>query len=433
MNAISDALLTLRGVQLYRSFLRRSQYFNEEQIRAQQTSWLARILQHAHANIPWYSSRFREHGVNPFGSDPFAELAKLPILTKAEVRENHADFCVSGAAATSVAFTTSGTTGEPLQAYTSKNQWIFEQGVIWRQWAWAGYRFRDKMAVFRSYAPAPGEPLMRTDRLRNWTYFSVFRMDDAALDEYFRFLESWKPRFLRGYPSSLMLVAQHALRRGIRIPSLKAAFVASEAVPEGLRQALRDAFGIELFDHYGQAEITAMLHDCERHEGLHVDWEYGFVELVPAESSDTRRLVATNLHNLSMPLLRYDTGDLVVGGWGRCSCGRGAPTLAPIIGRKDDYLIGADGSRMSTVRLYTYFSKLKEIRRFQLRQDQPGKLTVAVAAWDGEPREAATTLRRKIEHDLSELTGLTVHVPEDPEFVQAREGKFPVFIQRIAK
>jgi phenylacetate-CoA ligase len=271
------------------------------------------------------------------------------------------------------------------------------------------------------------------DKLRNWAYFSVFEMDDTAIAEYARFLQAWKPRFLRGYPSSLLLVAQHALRYGWRLPGLKGAFVASELVPPQLREVLRQAFDIELFDHYGQAEITCMFHDCERHEGMHVDWEYGFVELLPSDEPGVHRIIATNLHNTAMPLLRYDTGDLAVGGWEQCSCGRRAPLLRSIRGRKDDFLIAEDGSRMATVNLYTYFSKLSSIQRFQLSQSKPGELIVNFVLWGSEDVSARSALSERIRRELEQTTGLLIRVEETVEFMQTSGGKFPAFIQRIGR
>ena len=252
MNPLSDLMLTLRGVRKYNQYLSKSCFFENEHVRKAQSKWLSKILIHAHDTIPWYSSQFRKYGVNSRGENPFAELQKLPILTKQDVHENHADFCVSGASTKSLKFTTSGTTGEPLTTYTSPAQWVIEQGVIWRQWKWAGYKFRDRIAIFRSYSPKANQPSMRVDRLKNWAYFSVFRMDDESIHQYAAFLQQWKPRFLRGYPSSLLLVAQHAIHYHWKLPGLKAAFTASECVPDLLREKLREAFGIEVFDHYGQ-------------------------------------------------------------------------------------------------------------------------------------------------------------------------------------
>lgn len=434
MNFIRDSLLTFRGIRAYRAFLKDSDRMPISDMNGITSKWMSKLLYHAHKNIPWYSDGFRKYGVKWGASDPFLELSKLPILTRAEVKANHSDFCWTGATDKGLKFATSGTSGEPLAVYTSPEQWIIEQGVIWRQWKWAGYDFRDRMAIFRSYAPKRGEPRFRVDRLRNWAYFSVFDMDDESISSYVAFLQSWKPRFLRGYPSALLLVAQHALKYGWKIPGLEAVFTASEALPPTLRETVRAAFSVEVFDHYGQAEITAMFHDCERHEGMHLDWEYGHVELVPTDEADVFRIIATNYHNYAMPLLRYDTGDLVEGGWQKCSCGRTSPVVRSIRGRMDDYIVSADGSRFSSVNFYTYFSKLIGIRRFQLVQNVPGELIVNLSTDETHRSDdVRTSLAHQIRSDLTSTSGLRVHVEYPVDFVQSREGKFATFIQRIGK
>ena len=434
MNSLSDALLTFRGIQKYRNFLRYSDYYPAQEIKQIQSAWLNLLLTHAHDNIPWYSERFRLFNVRLNTPDPFHELAKLPILSKAEVRENHADFCIPGASLNSLKFATSGTTGEPLVVYTSPKQWVVEQAAIWRQWKWAGYNFRDRIAIFRSYSPKPSEPLIKIDSLRNWAYFSVFKMDDDSISKYADFLKRWRPRYLRGYPSSLFLIAQHALHYRWKLPTLKGAFVASEAIPPNLRDLLRQAFDIELFDHYGQAEITCMFHDCEMHSGMHVDWEYGHVELLPTDKAGIFKIIATNFHNTAMPLLRYDTGDLAEGYWDQCSCGRTSPIVRKIYGRMDDFLIATDGSKIPTVNLYTYFSKISEVRRFQLIQNQPGALDIYLSLWsDDSDQSLRERLFKMITDFFATTLGFSVQIHSSMQWQQSSEGKFPTFIQRIGK
>jgi len=431
MNKLKDFSLTLRGIWKYFRFLKKSQSFSNNDIKANQSEWLSILLVHAHKNIPWYSTLFRVHGIDVNSTDPLLELKKIPILTKKELRENHADFCISGVAKKSVRFATSGTTGEPLTAFTSFNQWIMEQGIIWRHWKSAGYNFRDRIAIFRSYSPMDGDPLLKIDRLKNWTYFSVFDMDDDAISSYVKYLQKWKPKFLRGYPSALNLIAEHALRNDWSLPSLRGAFSASEVVPETLRENLHRAFGIELFDHYGQAEITCMFHECEDHSGMHVNWEYGIVELLPTDEDGVFKIIATNLHNLSMPLIRYDTGDLALGNWESCQCIRSSPKIKSIRGRKDDYLLMSDRSRVSTVNLYTYFAGLDLIQRFQLIQEKIGELTVLLQLNREFSDEKCSYFRSKVTKELTSKTHLKIQCPSEFKFVQSAEGKFPVFIQRL--
>lgn len=433
LNKLNDSLLTLKGINQYNKFYRYSQYFDNDKIFNYKNKYLTKLISHCYYNIPWYSESFRKHGIDINSSTPFGELAKLPILTKDVIQEFHSQFCLAGAANNSQKFTTSGTTGEPLVAYTSPNQWIVEQALIWRQWKWANYNFRDKMAIFRSYSPLANQPKFIVNKFKNWAFFSAFHMDDNSVSKYVEFLLQWKPRFLRGYPSSLFLLAQHALKYGWVLPKLKAAFVASESLPIGFREIIQDAFGIEVFDHYGQAEITCMFHDCEKHEGLHLDWEYGHVELIKSEKSSLNRIIATNLHNYSMPLLRYDTGDLVDGGWYECSCGRSSPVISSILGRKDDFLLAKDGSKIPTVNIYTYFSKLSKVRRFQLVQDTRGKLTINLSYWDTDysQNNDISAITQKIKEDFSSMANLDIAIPQVPNWVQSREGKFATCVQKI--
>jgi phenylacetate-CoA ligase len=429
-NMISDGFLTFKGVFKYSMFLKRSQFFSIDEIEMYQSRWLSVLLTHAHHNIPWYSAKFRIHGVDHRSASPLAELKKLPILTKEEVRAYHSDFCISGAEKSAIKFQTSGTTGRPLIAYTSPNQWVIEQGVIWRQWKSAGYRFRDKVAIFRSYAPEKGGRNIKHDVLRNWSYFSVFNLSDSAIDEYARYLQKWQPKFLRGYPSSLNLVAEHAIRFGWTLPSLKGALSASEVVHPNLRENLDKAFGIKLFDHYGQAEITCMFHECEEHSGMHYNWEYGLVELVATDDKSVHKIIATNLHNLAMPLLRYDTGDLAVGDWESCKCGRSSYKVQSIRGRGDDYLLLSNNSRVSTVNLYTFFSKIDGLRQFQMIQEAAGELIVIFDLGDGSTSQEIGRCTQEIATYFESNMGICVTFRSKSEFNQSADGKLPVFIQR---
>jgi phenylacetate-CoA ligase len=68
----------------------------------------------------------------------------------------------------------------------------------------------------------------------------------------------------------------------------------------------------------------------------------------PFKTHDRRPLhaiVGTPLHNRSMPLLRYDVGDLVelAPGDAKCACGRSLPLVAAVHGRTEDAVLTPDG------------------------------------------------------------------------------------------
>ena len=85
------------------------------------------------------------------------------------------------------------------------------------------------------------------------------------------------------------------------------------------------------------------------HEHYHVQSEGVFVEVVddrgrPCAPGEVGRVLVTPLHNLAMPLIRYDIGDAVELG-PPCPCGRGLPVLRRILGRTQNMLVLPSGER----------------------------------------------------------------------------------------
>jgi phenylacetate-CoA ligase len=428
LEKMEDAWLTFQGRQLNSNFLRDSQFFSPEQMHAYQVQHLKDILQTAEKYLPYYRKLFWDHDFDTSRFKELEQLRVLPILKKQEVLEHRDEFYCFELMKDSLSLQTSGTTGQPFKVYISKAQWAMEQAVIWRHWGWANYHFRDRMAVVRSYSPEPGQPLYRLDRLRNWMYFSPYHLSENNILDYLRVMQKWKPKFLRGYPSSLHLLAQVALDHGIELPSLKGALTASETLQNHHREALRQAFSIEVFDHYGQAEITAMMHECEQHKGLHIDSEYGYVELIPTDEANVHKLVATNLHNKVMPLIRYETGDLVVHDGSSCSCQRTLPLVQSVRGRQDEMLFHAKGYPLPTVQFYTYFAKQQEVYRFQLIQWSRDKVECRLQL---RPHASETRVARGVSENLSERFGMAVVINMTSKFETSGGGKCLPIIQKV--
>ena len=54
-----------------------------------------------------------------------------------------------------------------------------------------------------------------------------------------------------------------------------------------------------------------------------------FISIYSKIDEGLYKIIATNLHNLSMPLLRYDTGDLSDGTFVECCCKKGLKLKKP--------------------------------------------------------------------------------------------------------
>ena len=288
-------------------------------------------------DIPWY----RERGYDGF-------------VTREDVLRYPHGFTNPKAKRTIYCYT-SGSTGEPLRTLTTREQEVFEQETVYRAWMEAGYRLGDPVAIMRSYVPENTKDLFRYDKRRNWLYMSAFHLG-TNWAEYVKALEDFQPRIIRGYPSSLGALSRFPVKADIDPVSV---ICSSEVMLDSDKASIEKFFECPVFNWYGQAERTAVAY-TRKCGGMHFDDRYGKVEIVDGE------IVATNLWNTAMPLIRYRTGDMVV--MGKCSCG--LPAIERIDGRRCDMLEGKHG-KVSSVNIYSLFSH-ENVIAWQVIQDKKG-------------------------------------------------------------
>jgi phenylacetate-CoA ligase len=173
-----------------------------------------------------------------------------------------------------------------------------------------------------------------------------------------------------------------------------------------------------------------MMGDCEKHEGLHNYDEYGYLELLDTEDPKIKRIIGTNLHNLTTPLIRYDTGDLAVVSDEICSCGRTLPTIKNIIGRKDAVIKTKEGYEIPTVNFYTMFENFQEIERWQIVQLSLTEIDFIIRT-DQISSERINALEMEIYRRLNHSVKVNIHV--NGVFIQKNEGKINSFLSLLNK
>lgn len=434
-NVVEDLALSAAGIVVARQRLARSQWWPPHAMYEYQLQRARTMVRRAYEAVPYYRELFWSADFDPYRDlSDLSQLSAIPILAQATARAR-ADTLVDPAVAPrAFELRTSGTTGNVFRSLVSREHWVMEQATVWRHWSWVGYRFRDRMAVLRSYIPGEGEPLWKHDRVRNFKFFSAYHLSTDNAVEYLRELIAWRPHVIRGYPSALALLAEVAIARGIELPPLKGVLTASETVLPRYRAAIEQAFNAPVFDWYGQGECTATLSECEAHMGLHVNSEYGICELLPDDDlpATERRIVATNLSNRAMPLIRYDTGDIAVldKGGTPCSCGRTLPLVKAVRGRADDFLLSVSGFRIPSVNMYTLMYETPGVLAFQLIQNNIGELNVVleVSHWTADREKS---LRHELERRLG--TGTEVQISTGGQFMTSGDGKRLAIVARAAR
>jgi phenylacetate-CoA ligase len=426
---LKDIEYTLRGIKLYERMLNKSCYWSREKMTDYQYNKLKFLLIESYEGIPYYRSLFDGLEFNPYKDfTKITDISKLPILGKDFVKTNKDIFINSKYLKNAINFKTSGSTGVPFEILVHPDQWIMEQGVIWRHWKWGGYNFRDPLAMVRSFVPPDDNTLWKTSRISNFTYFSPFHLNDEIMAKYLDVMVKKKIKILRGYPSSILSLAEFVLRTDHVIPRIKLILTASEVLSDKDRYIIEKAFAAKVSNHYGLAEQIVMMGDCEKHEGLHNYDEYGYLELLDTDDPQIKRIIGTNLHNLTTPLIRYDTGDLAVVSDEICSCGRTLPTIKNIIGRKDAVIKTVEGYEIPTINFYTMLENFQEIDRWQIVQRSLTDIEFIFRSKNITNQrldELAFEIKRRINKNMF------ISISPNGEFIQKNEGKQNPFISLI--
>jgi phenylacetate-CoA ligase len=190
--------------------------------------------------------------------------------------------------------------------------------------------------------------------------------------------KAWGATVYAGTPSFLANLGDAAREIGLdprRDLSYRIGFSTAEALGPTLRRDLEETFGIELFDHCGEAQIGPLAGECRAHEGMHLHARDLFCEFLdpetgePAGEGGTGELVATQLGPHALPLVRYAPGDVFRLVPGVCACGDPSPRLL-FVGQ-----VGAirkiKGVLVHPAQVHRALAEFPGVSRFQIVVDHP--------------------------------------------------------------
>jgi phenylacetate-CoA ligase len=151
-------------------------------------------------------------------------------------------------------------------------------------------------------------------------------------------LQATQPEVLEGEPIYLSLLARAALKRHVRVPSLKAVILTYGKASREHGRRIAEAFPAPQVDLYGSTEAGYIfVGDAFADNSRPIDANV-FIELVPfRDLPETFQIVVTTRGREAMPLLRYLTGDIV----------QRFPSGFRLAGRERDLHFRSDGSLVS--------------------------------------------------------------------------------------
>jgi phenylacetate-coenzyme A ligase PaaK-like adenylate-forming protein len=248
-----------------------------------------------------------------------AGFSAFPVTTKADLVARGADF-VCADVAPYLSTRTTGTTGRPIEIWMSAYE-----AALWPALAALSGLLRDEIRPtdclqvnISSRATAAVQHSLDVCRLANARTRVVGQVPAAqSLDS----LLDREPTLLGAYPSYLAQLVTEARRRGLGPDdfALRGINAGGEVLSPALATAAHRVFGTAVTDIFGMTETLPVSgRTCEAGH-LHPDLNMGLVEVVALDSDehaapgDLGRMVVTPYfpYRDCMPILRYDTGDIV--------------------------------------------------------------------------------------------------------------------------
>jgi phenylacetate-CoA ligase len=381
---------------------------------------LLETIRHAYEKAPGARRKMDEAGVSPGEIRELADLVRIPLTRKADLKNlQRAEMPFGGLAAA------------PPRAmrriYVSPGPTYDPEGRRGSHWRWekafvaGGFRPGDIVQNTFMYHFSPAG-LMFDEALINLgctvipagvgnTEMQAQVMRDLAVTGYV------------GTPSFLMTILQKAAEMGFAPGDglkLQVALVAAEMLPEALRKRFREEFGIQVRQCYGTADVGSLGYECFEAKGMHIPDEI-LLELVdpatgnPVGPGEIGEVVVT-LPNDTYPLLRFATGDLSVSTNEGCPCGRTSPRLVRIVGRVDQ-VTKVKGVFVHPEQVTRIQEGVPEVSLLQLvvtRAGHEDRLTIqAVLAAPGVlPTDALRERISEVAREITRLRGEVAFVAE---------------------
>jgi phenylacetate-CoA ligase len=366
--------------------LRRADRDLPEVVRARQWEAVRAQLHHAYATVPFYRERFKAAGLRPEDVRTADDYRRLPVLTKADIRAHGPGLLSADYDRAQLhRKTTSGSTGVALEVFVDDAAMQHKRGCALRADEWSGWRFGERVARVwgnPEYLRNGWRGRLRNALLERATYLDTLKMDEAALADFARRLQSRPPSLIFGHAHSVYLLAEYVRAADIALRP-RGIVTTAMVLHSWQRRAIEEVFACRVTNRYGCEEVSLIACECERHQGLHINAPGVYVELLcdgrPAGPGEPGSVVVTDLTNRAMPLLRYQVGDVAAWAGRPCPCGRGLPLLERVEGREADYVVTPAGELISGISLTENFAlHVPGVAQLQIVQEEIGRFVFRI-------------------------------------------------------
>lgn len=338
---------------------------NEAASQDKQQKRLDVILRHAATSTKFYSA---------FNPD---SLANFPVINKSVINENFDAILAAGYEKGKLhRVATSGSTGTPLVVYQDnlKRDRHKAENIYYNEKP--GYKIGTKLYYFRVWNNLNMKnPLMKW--IQNLEMTDISSLSKESLTELVKDMsEDKSTKSVLSFGSSLEVLEKVFADNPEQLSKLRLASIISmsETLPVHTRDFLKKACKCNVVSRYSNMENGFLGQQNNDSESYVLNNGAYYFELLhpekdePVGNGELGRIVVTDFYNFSMPIIRYDTGDMAISDTAD-SINRYGATFLTIEGRKTDFIYNTAGNLLSphtiTNSMWLFADVLKQFQFIQ--------------------------------------------------------------------
>lgn len=417
---------------------------SEEALKRMQKEKLEKLILHSYEHIPYYREIFEKIELVKDGMVNMNNFTKVPFLTKDILREKFEELQderytkKKGSNTKSKLLknletiwvgryenTSGGSTGEPA---------VFIQDRKYFDWSVA-----NKMYYKKSAGQEIGEKELRfwgserdllegketfIMRFRNWIYnrkeFNTFKLSQEEMKEYVEKWNMYKPHWVESYVQAMYEFGKFIKEHNYEIYSPDNGILTSAGVlDDEKRKLLEEVFKCSVYNRYGSREVGDMA--CGTGELKINVWSH-LIEIIDS------KVYVTLLTNFTMPIIRYDIGDLAEEGskWGY---------IKNIKGRVNT-MIRTKKRSVDTAAVTSMFyyredgSLFKSFSKYQVIQEKIDHINIKIVVkdkelWEEESKEIENLFHKVFGDDVK----VTFEIVNDIE--PSKSGKYMYILSKL--
>ena len=411
-----------------------------EALEALQLERLQETVSRVYAKVPAYRKKMDEAGVRPEDIRSLADLAKLPFVTKQDMRDNYPFglFAVPKDELVRI-HASSGTTGKPTVVGYTKGDLDTWTECVSRIACMGGATEKDVAQICFGYGMFTGALGLHYGLEKIGA--AIVPSSTGNSQKQIMYMQDFETSLLVATPSYALRLAEVAREMGIDPKTdlkVKIGLVGSELLTDAMRDEMHKYWGDDMLitSNYGMSELMGpgVSGECQYLDGMHINEDFFLPEIIDPQTGEVLpegekgELVITCIKKEGIPLIRYRTKDITRLTYEKCKCGRTFCRMENLSGRSDD-MLKIRGVNVFPSQIEEVILSFEELGpHYEIVVERDGyldKLTVRVElAYSTDSFTELENLANGVKNKIKTILGLDAKIKlESPNTLQRFEGK----------